>query len=469
MGVASEHIDFTATKTKRRLMRDAIGGEDKVKALDIRKTYLPGFDDDPDDTRYNKYIARAIYSNYTGRTLNKTIGAIFRKESTVELPTNIEYMLEDCTGEGQSLEQFAKDVSRETLAVGRVGLLVDYPQKEEELDAEQIKIKNLKARFKVYTDENFYNWKSKFVNGKEVLTQIRLIEYFEKELDEFTVEKQKRYRVLDLDEAGIYRQRLYDQHENQIGNDIYPLNYKKQKWTVIPFVIIGAENNGTKRGTFPFYDLAVINLGHYRNSADYEDGLHIHGQGTLTVDPGETTAEQFKAQNGEVIKLGARRAIVTGKGGKASLLQMEANAPALEAMKEKQEQMSAFGVSVFDAGGPQQTAEEARIKASSESSVLYTAIGNISEGIEKGLEFACEFMNADPNQVEFSLNRELFPETMTSEEASMLQLLKDNGIIALSDVRARLRQTNIIDPARTDEEIDSEATIKEEEKTNVSV
>lgn len=467
MGVASQHKDYIYYSDMRRLMRDCIAGEKAVKDITVRKSYLPGFDDDPDDKQYDKFITRAIYSNYTGRTINRTIGAIFRKESTIELPSVLDYMREDCTGQGQSLEQFGKEVMREVLSVGRLGVLTEYPKKTEEIDdAEKIRIKDLKARFKLYTDENFYNYRSVYVSGKEVLTQVRLIEYVEIITDEFTSKTEKRYRVLDLDESGYYRQRLYDQSEKQISEDIYPLDSKGKKWDYIPFQIIGADDNTTKRSAMPFYDLAVINLGHYRNSASYEDGLNIHGQGTLSIDPGETTAEQFEKQNGKIIKLGARRAIVLGKGGKSSLLQMEANAPALEGMEKKQEQMGAFGVSIFEAGGKQQTAEEARIKASAESSVLSIVVGNASEGIEASLEHACKFMGADPSQVEFSLNREFFPETLTNEEAAMLQMLRDAGDIATADLRARLRQTNTIDPSRTDEEIEAEATPKNEEVNN---
>lgn len=466
MGVSSEHPDYIKNSLKRRLMRDAIAGEEAIKAKDVCKRYLPGYDNDPDDILYNKVLARAIYTNYVGRTINKTIGAIFRKESTVKLPTSLEYMLEDCTGYGQSLEQFAKEDTREVLAVGRVGILVEYPEKTEEIDdAEKIKINDLKARFKAYTDENFYNYRSIFVNGKEVLTQVRLKEQFEKRLDEFTFQYEIRYRVLDLDEFGNYRQRVYDQHENQIA-EFFPLNSKGQNWKKIPFVIIGADDNTTKRSSMPYYDLAVINIGHYRNSADYEDSLHIYSQGNLVIDVGEISSEQFEKNNGKNIKLGGRRAIVLGKGGKAQLLQMEANSPALEAMKSKQDQISAFGAEIFNAGAKQQTAEEARIKAAAESSILSIVVGNISEGIEAAIEFACEFMGADLSQVEFSLNREFFPETLANEEASMLQALKDNGIIALSDVRAILRKTGVIDPARTDEEIDAEATIKDEKEIN---
>lgn len=470
MGVASQHKDYIYYSDMRRLMRDCIAGEKAVKDITVRKAYLPGFDNDPNDILYDKIIARAIFSNYTARTINKTIGAIFRKESTVEIPSIMEYLKEDCTGQGQSLEQFSKDVMREVLAVGRVGILTEYPIVETPIDKESEIDLDLKARFKVYVDENIINYKSIFKNGKEILTQVRLVEEIEIILDEFTSRFEKRYRVLDLDEQGYYRQRLYDYTEAKISEDIYPLNYKREKWKRIPFEFIGADDNTTKRGSMPFYDLAVINLGHYRNSADYEDSLHIYSQGNLVIDVGETTSEQFKAQNGSVIKLGGRNAIVLGKGGKAQLLQMEANAPALEAMEKKQDQMGAFGVAIFEAGGTQQTAEEARIKASAESSVLSIVVGNGSEGIEKSIENACEYMGADPAQVEFSLNREFFPDVITPQEATMLQILRDAGDIATSDLRTRLRQTNVIDPSRTDEELDKEATPKKEEvKKDVSI
>ncbi len=78
-------------------------------------------------------------------------------------------------------------------------------------------------------------------------------------------------------------------------------------------------------------------------------------------------------------------------------------------------------------------------------------------GIEASIEFACEFMGADPAQVEFSLNREFFPDSITAQDSEMLQALKDDGVIALSDLRSKLRKAGVIDPDRTDDEIDKDA------------
>jgi len=470
MQINTEHPNYTKLKAARRMMRDCIAGGDAVKAQDIRKTYLPGFEDDPNDTRYDKYITRAIFAEYTGLAIDKTVGAIFRKESTVELPAAMEYLLEDATGCGQSLEQFAKQVTNEVNAVGVYGILTEYPQKNEAIDdQEKEQAFDLKARFKGYTSENIYNWRSKFVQGKEVLTQVRLIEYYENITSEFTSTDELRYRILDLFDpltklpgSGIYRQRIYDKSGGKLGEDIFPRNGKGQYWDRIPFVFVGAENNTTSVQPMPFYGLAVINLGHYRNSADYEEGLHIRMQGTLILNIGNMTGDQFKVQNGESIKIGARRAIIVGDGGGGELLQMESDGAGINAMEKKQEQMESFGLTLFQPGSAQKTAEEARIKASSESSVMSTVVGNISEGIEESIENACEFMGANPEEAEFSLNREFFPDSITAQDAAMLQALKDDGVISIIDLRSKLRKSGTIDPSRTDKEIDDD--IKKELK-----
>ena len=46
----------------------------------------------------------------------------------------------------------------------------------------------------------------------------------------------------------------------------------------IPFTFVGAQNNDPSIDESPLYDIAMINLGHYRNSADYEESVFWCGQ-----------------------------------------------------------------------------------------------------------------------------------------------------------------------------------------------
>jgi hypothetical protein len=52
----------------------------------------------------------------------------FRKPPTVDVPKAIESYLDDVTMSGISMEALAKECVEEVLGVGRIGVLVDYPQ-----------------------------------------------------------------------------------------------------------------------------------------------------------------------------------------------------------------------------------------------------------------------------------------------------------------------------------------------------
>jgi hypothetical protein len=65
--------------------------------------------------------------------------------------------------------------------------------------------------------------------------------------DEFKSKAEDRWRVLDLDGAGNYRQRLFKREKDQdvqIGGDIYPLMNGKPLG-YIPFAIVGPTARAT--------------------------------------------------------------------------------------------------------------------------------------------------------------------------------------------------------------------------------
>lgn len=460
MALTDVHPLYAANIDKWTLVRDACAGQDAIKKKTT--TYLPDFVPSQGQARYDAYILRALFYGYTSETRDRLIGSIFRKPATSTLPKELEYMLEDCTGNGFSLEQFAKEISIDIFETGRGGVLVDYPQTEERLTKDKVRKLDLKPTFSNYKAESIYNWRSKWENGKEKLIQVRLEEIEEIELDEFAVQFEKQYRVLDLID-GKYRVRLYDEKEQLIKEFLPKANGKHLDH--IPFYFVGSSNNASEIDKAPLYNLALLNLGHYINSADYEEALHLMSQPTLFL-TSDLSHEQFTGANGDVF-FGSRKGMFLGPNGSATLLQMEANTAAREAMVDKQEQMKAFGAEFFSEQGNNQTAEEARIKATSRSNILNTVTGNISEAIEAALEDAALFLGIkNIESIEYKLNTEFYPLVLSTAEIGSMITLKEKGIIAISDVRDKLRAAEVIDPERTDEELDAEADILEEQTNN---
>ena len=114
--------------------RDACKGSVAVKSKKSQYLPVPDAETNPmgiDSIRYKQYLNRAVFTNYTGRTKNALVGAAFRKKPIIELPDGLEYLIDDATGDGLSLEQLAKDELSNLLETGRSLLLVDYPQTEE--------------------------------------------------------------------------------------------------------------------------------------------------------------------------------------------------------------------------------------------------------------------------------------------------------------------------------------------------
>jgi hypothetical protein len=63
-----------------------------------------------------------------------------------------------------------------------------------------------------------------------------------------------------------------------IDEVIVPLKANGDVWETIPFTFVGSTNNDPKVDDEPIYDLAALNLAHYRNSASYEDTVFWCGQ-----------------------------------------------------------------------------------------------------------------------------------------------------------------------------------------------
>jgi hypothetical protein len=61
---------------------------------------------------------------------------------------------------------------------------------------------------------------------------------------------------------------------------VQPKRGDGEAWNYIPFTFVGSVNNDETPDLPPLYDLAVLNVAHYRNSADYEESCYMVGQPT---------------------------------------------------------------------------------------------------------------------------------------------------------------------------------------------
>ena len=393
MPVTTTHPDYDQNVTDWLKVRRAIRGRKKELTRYLRQ--IQPFNAE----RQKAYEEGAVYTNFSGRTSQVLQGAVFRKPAEVELPANIQYLEDEADSDGNSLEQFARSVVNNVKNVGRHGILVDYPQAPDGLSREEVAAMRLRPILSEYKAEDIINWRTN--GGKLVLVVLRESE--EVETTEFDIEVEDRYRVLMLID-GYYVQRYYDDGGVMLW-EAEPRDASGARWEFIPFVCAGSVNNDINVDEIPFLPLADLNIAAFRNSADYEEGVFIHGQPTLHINTGDTSATQFAEANGTIV-VGSREGIMTQNGG-VDLVQAQANSAAYEALQDKFAQAVQLGARLVEQGASNQTATAVLAESAAEHSVLESVVSNCSDAIRMALEWAARFAGGE-GEVVYELNRDFF-------------------------------------------------------------
>ncbi|MFH6564901.1 DUF4055 domain-containing protein [Pseudomonas kulmbachensis] len=441
-----------------QLVKRCVAGAREIRKHDIYLSQPDPENKSPENqARYKQYKKRAMFLNVTGRTRTGLMGAVFRKTAELTLPAGADYLKENASGDGTSLEQLSKEAVGECLDTGRGGFLVDFPTVEAESGVSSMAdLATKRALIHLYDAQAIIDWEEQVIDGVKKLVYVNLqecvTEFNPAELSRDTL---KQNRVLLLVD-GRYVQRVYREGDSSFA-ETQPTDKAGQSFTHIPFSFFGAQNNDASVDKSPLEDLADVNILHYGNSATVEESGFISSQPTLFITT-DIDPDSFIRLNPNGMHIGSTRGYNLGKSGTATLVQAKETQLSRALMKDKEEQMLMIGARIVQQGSGAETAEAVRIRYSSDNSVLGTIAGNVSEALKRAILDAERFMIGEPDEVGtvFWLNQSFFDETMTAQDILAQVQLWQQGFIAKSDVRTNLRQGGVLEADRSDEDIDAE-------------
>lgn len=456
-----------------QLIRDCISGQDVVKQN--QKRYLPkpnAADCSPEnDARYLAYLERAVFYNVTDNTLRGLVGQVFSTDPVVELPDAMAFIEQDVDGAGVTLTQQAKKALNNTLAFGRCGLLTDFPRPNADgtpFTAAQIQEGSAKPTITMYDPEQVINWRTRLVAGRKLLSLVVISTEYIAVDDGFELKSDREWRVLRLDEQDLYVQEVWrkrelantptdDDLDFYIHETIMPTDYNGNRLAYIPFQFVGALNNNEMPDKPPMYDMAVLNMAHYRNSADYEESVYMVGSPTPYF-TGLTDQWLNETMDGKV-QLGSRAAVSLPKGSTAGLLVATENGLVKEAMADKERQMVALGAQLVEQKTVQRTLGEAKMEKAVVNSTLVQCAKNVAAGYQQSLEWACDFYGSSPEEVDYQLSTDFAIAGMTPEERQAWLNDFNGGAVSWSELRYAYRQAGIayLDDEVAKAEIDKDA------------
>lgn len=426
MPVNTERKDFTLMKPKWERLRDCNGGRDAV--LERGTQYVPNLSGlDAEDNK--AYRARGNFYNATKRTVTGLTGAIFQKAPEVTFPENLTVLLDDITLANVTFEMFAVDAGREVMLIGRYGVLVDMPSVDN---------KQNRPYLAGYKAEDIINWTCERINGDDVLTMVVLRECVNipKADDIFTLEDVEQYRVVRLKDGKcvqqLYRDSSDKSHVFEVFGDELPVLRRGESLTFIPFVFVGATHATPDLEDPPLIDLADVNLAHWRNSVDYEYGLH------LVALPTPWVAGSKSGDTSGNMKMGPSVCWELEVNGSAGMLEFAGTglASIVVAMDNKKKEMASLGARLLEEPIRGDTATATVIRHSGENASLRSVAGSVEQAFTLVLQIVAWWMGAQTTpadtEVAVELNKEYLDIKASAQEVQVALTALQSGEISFA-------------------------------------
>lgn len=441
--VTAKHPRYLEFLPAWRKMRDAIGGEDDVKAAG--ETYLrmkTGMHaiKDPNEraAAYASYKDRAEFPEIVAPTMTGQVGLMNAQPPTYELPRQLEPMRERATRDGLTLDGLVERVTSELLAAGRYGLLPTFDRRGPYIAC--------------YPAESITNWD----DDEAELNYVALDESREaRDPATNTWGLRQQFRELFMLD-GRFQSLTWRQvgpggalvSGSPEGGVVSSTSGKPLDW--IPFVLLGTRSLSIDPDDAPLYGLANIALRMYRLDADYMQSLHMTSEPTPWVNGFADPVRAMAA--GQIPRsIGAANMWVLPPDAQCGFL--EFSGPGLQAQRAAidaaREAAATFGARMFDeTRRAPESGESRRARYTNETSVLKTIAKVACSGVEKALRMQARWMGIDEKTVSVTPNLDWVTDAMTPAELTALVKSWHDGAISYATLFARLQAGKVVDAGK---------------------
>ncbi len=426
-------------------VRDVCKGPEAVKSKG--RIYLPELDPTDKSARNRRrnedYLKRAVFYAITGHTKNGLVGMAYRREPAIVVDSKMEYLKTNADGAGMSVYQQSQSTLESVLEIGRHAIYVDYSSE-------------LKSAITLnYRAEDVINWRTARVNGRDRLILVVLRECVE-EPDGYGFSDRIQYRELTI-ESGKFVCRIWKNSGSNltgayvVAEEYFPGSQFGGVWDEIPFTFVGAQNNDPTIDDSPLFSLAEINLGHYRNSADYEDSLFFCGQVQPYLSGLDAEWRDHLEKSG--VKLGSRSPLMLPANGNFAYAQAQPNMLAKEGMDSKRDYMVSLGARLVEQNNAVKTATQATGDQTAATSVLGMCCSNVSEAYTQALKWCARYMGQKDTEVSYQISQEFIAKAVDAGLISAIVGAWQGRAIRGQDMVRSLQRMDVIDPSLNPEDV----------------
>ncbi len=421
--------------------RDFLSGRDAVIQAGTR--YLPKPTYGMGDDEYNEFKKEVGFYPACITVMEGWLGLIFRDDPDLIAEQHETLLdLEQCvTRDGDSLEEFAQSVVRETLTTNWAGILVDHPTQPEgvTLTAANAIDEGFRPFLALYPAESILDVEYGIVRNRRVIAKVRLRETDTRELELKLVN-------------GIYHIETWDNVDGQ--------------WLLTNATI---PTRGGKPLDFIPFKIATTKQAKYPTPAPFEHMVDLNCE--MLIIEGKLAQAQRHAANPIITASGVK--VQTDENGKAIERQwilgpgtvwefegeVKVDVTEFEGhgitrlqtrLDEKKSQLARTGARILqDDKAAAEAAETVVIRQTSDNSRLAGMSRIIARHIQDALRWMAWWLGADnTDDVSFELNYDYTSNTFTKEDLDALVTAYQAGWITKKIIYHYLtRPGGLIDPA----------------------
>lgn len=390
---------------------------------------------------YQAYLQRARFPDIVALLVRGLTGIAVKKEASCNLPKEIDYLKENATRDGKSLQDLFKWMVWQVLEVGRVTLLLDVKS-------------NGELVIVPYVAESFINWKTGRFEDKDVLS----LGVFESQIldgeEEFSHDTVSGYlvvrnyaKVKDGEEDAVipvYSTQKYKE-ETPENSPMIPL-LRGKPFPFPPVSTCGANGVTFNFGSSPVIGVSDIAISIYQKEADMAQAEFLTCNPMLVL-----TGAQPEDSPGAV----GSNVSLSLPDTESNVFYVEPKSNCLQHMKSRidglMDEAVQYGVSILGGNvNPNEAADTVRMRQQSSNANLRTIIKSVSECINEILNFAYAWekdsLEKIPDSPEgeedygFHPSLELSEMDLSPEEQTALLQSLLNGAISKETFLTRLKE-----------------------------
>lgn len=401
----------------------------KASAAMASADYLPWNHKNP---AYRAYISRARFPDITANALRMCIGVTTKYESKVELPKEMEYLIEKATNDGKSLDGLYAHLISEALSVSKCAIVVGYFEKTGQF------------YLTTYNMESNIDWAVGYDSDNNcVLEMSKFIESVSEDGDETIKEF-----FLGIDErTGAIKPhvRTYTEQDQEPVPNL--LSYRGKEYDMLPVFYAGAFQNIPGPENIPLLSISDIAISLYQEDADLRQAHFMTCNPTLFIFG--IRPEQKPAVIGSQVCVA-----VDNPNARAEYPATDTSALAhvMDYMKEIKIEASVYGAALL-VSPAKESGEALSIREANRGASLVHIVNCVSRAMTDALKFIARMTGKDESAVSFEGSVEFAEALLNAQDLTALVSTWMAGGIDLDILLDNIRSANYIKDGRTNQQI----------------